>query len=449
MSVVRYPQGHVILRNLNRDFPVIARGEGPYLYDDQGKKYFDGSGGALVVSAGHGNQAIAKKIFEQISQVAYVNGTQFTSGVTEKLADRLAKLSPDPADLNRSCFLSSGSEAIEAAVKFARQLWVERKQPGRSKVIARAPSYHGNTLYALSASARPHYKAYYGPLLHEVIVVAAPYEYRSQVKDYARDGGKHYAKLLEDAIVAAGPETVAAFIVEPIIGSSAGASLPPPDYFDHVQAICHKYGVLIIADEIMCGAGRSGKFFASEHFGLKPDVLLLGKGISSGYAALSAVMVRDSHLREMKAGTGYFMHAQTYLQAPSMTAAGLATLEFYEEHKVVENSAKQGALLHSLLHHALDNHPNVGCIAGRGLFAGVELVEDRASKRPFDRSKKVAEKFVQHAFEHGLILWPNVGQADGVQGDLFMLGPPLTCTEVQVRELAAAVDAEVRGFFKA
>jgi adenosylmethionine-8-amino-7-oxononanoate aminotransferase len=425
---------------------VISHGEGPYLYDQDGKKYFDGSGGALVVSAGHGNKEIAQKIFEQISKVAYVNGTQFTNEPAEKLADRLAALSPDP-DLNRACFLSSGSEAIEAAIKFARQLWVERKELGRSKMIARAPSYHGNTLYALSASARPHYKTYYGPLLHDVIAIPAPYEYRSQVENYAKDGGKHYAQFLEDAILREGPETIAAFLVEPVIGSSAGATVPPPDYFDHVQRICRKHGVLIIADEIMCGAGRTGKFFASEHFGLKPDVLLLGKGISGGNAALSAVIVRDSHLREMKAGTGYFMHAQTYLQAPSMTAAGDATLEYYEKYRLVENSAKMGALLHSLLHEALDSHPNVGFITGKGLFGGIEFVEDRKTKKPFSRAKKVAEGITNYAFEQGLIVWPNVGQADGVNGDLIMLGPSLTCTESQVKELVALVTQTITGFF--
>ncbi len=451
MNVVRYPDGHVLLRNLNRDFPVISHGDGPYLYDQNGKKYFDGSGGALVVSAGHGNREIAQKIFDQISKVAYVNGTQFTSRVVEELAGKLARLSPDP-DLNRSCFLNSGSEAVEAAVKFARQLWVERKQPSRSKIIARVPSYHGNTLYALSASARPHYKTYYGPLLHDVVTIPAPYEYRSEVSNYSTEGGKHYSRLLEEAILREGPSTIAAFIAEPVIGSSAGATVPPPDYFERVQEICRKHGILIIADEIMCGSGRTGKFFASEHFNLKPDILLLGKAISSGYAALSAVMVRDSHLREMKAGTGYFMHAQTYLQAPSMVAAGLATLEYFEKNRTVENSAKLGARLHSLLHEALDSHPNVGFITGKGLFAGIEFVENKKTKKAFDRSKKIAEYFTHHAFssgsEMGLIVWPNVGQADGTNGDLIMLGPPLTCTESQIQELAELVKNAVTVFFK-
>ncbi|MBC7385500.1 MAG: aspartate aminotransferase family protein [Cryobacterium sp.] len=446
MNSVRYPDGHVLLRNLNRDYPVISHGEGPYLFDKSGKKYFDGSGGALVVSAGHGNQEIAQKIFDQISKVAYVNGTQFTSDAVENFASQLTALSPDP-DLSRACFLGSGSEATEAAVKFVRQLWMERKEPKRAKIIARAPSYHGNTLYALSASAREHYKAYYGPFLHDVVTIAAPYEYRSAVEDYARDGGKHYANLFEQALLREGPETVAAFIFEPIIGSSAGASLPPPDYFTRIQSIARKHGILLIADEIMCGAGRSGKFFASEHFELKPDIILLGKGISSGYVPVSAVMVRDSHLREMKAGTGYFMHAQTYLQSPMMAAAGLATLEYYEKNDLVKNSAEMGETLHKLLHEALDAHPNVGFITGRGLFAGVELVEDRTLKTPFNRAKKVAEGFTAHAFSRGLIVWPNTGQADGVSGDLFMIGPPLNLTKAQVKELVELVAESVRSYF--
>lgn len=426
---------------------MIERGEGVYLFDADGKRYFDASGGALVVSVGHGNQEVVKRIAEQMSKVAYVNGTQFTSRAAEELAARLAKMSPDPG-LNKSCFLGSGSEAMEAAAKFVRQLWVERNQPQRHKLIARMPSYHGNTLYALSHSGRPHYKKYYGPMLTEVVTVPAPYGYRSAVEDYEGKGGEYYANLLEEAIEREGPETIAAFIVEPIIGSSAGGATPPADYFERVQKICKKHGVLIIADEILCGSGRTGKFFASSHYGLKPDVLLLGKGVSSGYVALSAVMVRDEHLKEMKAGTGYFMHAQTYLQAPSQAIAGLATLEYMEKHKTVETGAKRGEFMHKLLKEEIATLPQVGCVAGKGLLAGVEFVADKKTKAPFPRSKKVAEAFTQHAFDQGLILWPNVGQADGVNGDLVMLGPPLTITEAEVKEMVALLKGAITSFFR-
>ncbi|MEO5970018.1 MAG: aspartate aminotransferase family protein [Bdellovibrionia bacterium] len=446
-KTIKYPDGHVILRNLDKEFPIISHGEGIYLYDAAGKKYLDAAGGALVVSVGHGNQDVIRRITNQMNKVAYVNGTQFTSQAAEDLAARLALLSPD-SDLNRACFLSSGSEAVEAAVKFVRQLWVDRGKSERYKLIARIPSYHGNTLYALSASGRPHYKKYYGPLLNEVITVSAPYEYRSPVLDYAKEGADFYAAELETTILKEGPETIAAFIFEPVIGSSTGGSLPPPGYFKKVEEVCRKYQILMIADEVMCGSGRTGKFFASQHFDFKPDLIVLGKGISSGYVALSAVMVKDAHLREIKTSTGYFMHAQTYLQAPSMVAAGVAVLDYFEKHRCVENSELRGEQLHRRLHEELDSLQYVGCVSGKGLLAGVEFVEDKKSKKPFARNKKVAEKFTSFAFERGLILWPNVGQADGVNGDLVVFGPPLIINEAQIEELVTLLKDCVIAFFQ-
>jgi adenosylmethionine-8-amino-7-oxononanoate aminotransferase len=444
---VKYPDGNVILRSLDKEIPIISHGKGIYLYDLAGKKYLDASSGALVVSVGHGNQDIVRRVADQLSQVAYVNGTQFTSRPTEELATRLAALSPDP-ELNRACFLSSGSEAVEAAVKFARQLWVDRNQLKRYKLIARIPSYHGNTLYALSASGRPHYKKYYGPLLQRVVTVPAPYEYRSTVENYVKDGADYYAAQLEETILKEDPETIAAFIFEPVIGSSAGGSLPPPGYFKKVEAVCRKYKILMIADEVMCGSGRTGKFFASEHFDYKPDIIVLGKGISGGYVPLSAVLVKDIHLQEIKATTGSFMHAQTYLQAPSMTAAGLAVLDYFEKHKCVENAEVRGKQLHQLLHKELDSIPQVGVVSGLGLLAGVEFVEDKKTKKPFVRSKKVAENFTKFAFGQGLIVWPNVGQADGLTGDLVVFGPPLIITEPQVVELVLLLKKCIIDFFK-
>lgn len=446
MEKVRYPDGYVLLRNLDRDFPIVSHGEGVYLYDTNGKRYLDGSGGALVVSVGHGNKEIVDHISNQLSRVAYVNGTQFTSSVTEDLAARLcAKASA--IGLDRASFLGSGSEAVEAAIKFARQLWADRGEPKRTKLIARAPSYHGNTLYALSASGRPHYKKVYGPLLSEVVVIPSTYEYRSPVANYAKDGGAHYAAHLEDAIRKEGPETIFAFIVEPIMGSSGGGSLPPPDYFKKVQEICRKYGILIIADEVLCGSGRTGKFFASEHFGLEPDILLLGKGLGGGYVPLSALLTKNEYVQEMKKTSGYFMHAQTYMMAPSMTVAGLATLAYMDKHQLVSNSEKMGNLLHRRLKEELSLHPHVGAITGKGLLAGVEFVEFKATKKPFDRKKKIAESITARAFQNGLTLWPNVGQADGTLGDLVLIGPPLVIQEPQVEELVAILKKTVQDFF--
>jgi adenosylmethionine-8-amino-7-oxononanoate aminotransferase len=433
---VKYPEGHVLLRNLSRNFPIVVKGQGPYLWDASGKKYFDGSSGALVVSLGHGIAEIAEAVKEQLQNVAYVNGTQFTSKAAEDLAEKLCARAP--RGLTKAFFLSSGSEAIEAAIKFARQLWVERGQPGRAKILARTPAYHGNTLYALSASAREHYRKFFGPLLSPILRVEAPYGYRSPV-DYEKDGGAYYAGVVEKAILDEGPETIAAFLFEPVIGSSAGASPPPPGYFDRVSQICKKYGILMIADEVMCGAGRTGKFYASEHFALEPDLIVMGKGINSGFAPVSAVVCRGEHVEEMKQGSGGFMHAQTYMQAPCMVAPSLAVVNYMDRHHVVENAAGRGRELHELLKQEILPHRFVGNITGLGLFAGIEFVADKQTKKPFPRSQRFAEKFTDKAFENGLIVWPNVGQADGVNGDLVMIGPPLTVTTEQVRELVGLV----------
>lgn len=435
---VRYPEGHVVLRNLNRNFPVISHGEGPYLFDRAGKRYIDASGGALVTSLGHGIPEIADRIANQMKRVAYVNGTQFTSDAAEELAEKLTKRAP--RGLDRAYFLASGSEAIESAVKFARQLWVERGETKRSKLIARSPGYHGNTLYALSASARAHYKKFFGPMLSDVIMVSGPYGYRFN-GDYEAQGADFYVKEFEDVLKREGADTIAAFLFEPVIGSSAGASLPPKGYFEKMSALCRKHGILMIADEVMCGAGRTGRFFASELFGLEPDVIVMGKGLNAGYMPVSAVLVKGEHLAEMKNGSGYFMHAQTYMQAPSMVATGLAVLDYMEAHGVVANAARVGLKFQDYLRTKLLPLKDVGNVSGVGMFAGVEFVQDKATKKPFARDQKYVEKFIDRAFEAGVILWPNVGQADGTNGDLVMLGPPLNLTEAQALEIAEALAA--------
>ncbi len=448
-TVVRYPEGSVLLRSLGRELPVISHGEGIYLFDRDGKRYVDASAGALVVSVGHGNREVADAIHAQLFRVGYVNGTQFTSEPTEALAARLAaRVASELPGFGaaRSAFLCSGSEAVEAAVKFTRQLWMERGEPARAKVVARVPGYHGNTLYALSASGRPHYRTLYGPLLSAVLATPAPYPYRSGLDDYAKDGAEHYAGLLETLIEKEGPGTIAAFIVEPIIGSSAGAAVPPPGYFERVRKLCDRHGILIIADEVLCGAGRCGAFFASHLASLDPDLIVLGKGLGGGYAPLSALLVKQTHLEEMRRGTGYFQHAQTYLQAPFITAAGLAVLDYFERHDLVRRSARMGARLLDRLSAQLLPLDHVGCVQGLGLLCGVEMVADKSTRAPFARERKVAERLTAHLFERGLIVWPNVGQADGTSGDLFMIGPPLVIGEEQVDDLVDALAQAIKEF---
>jgi adenosylmethionine-8-amino-7-oxononanoate aminotransferase len=441
---VKYPQGHVLLRNLSRSYPVIDRGERMYLWDKTGKRYIDAAGGALVNSLGHGNKELAEFVAAQMSRVAYVNGTQFTSEAMEEFATRLVRFMPK--GLDRVQLLASGSEAVESAVKFCRQLWVERGEPKRSKVIARSPGYHGNTLFALSASARPHYKKFFGPLLHDVSMVSTPYEYRFSGGDFSRDGADFYAAELEALLQRVGPETVAAMLLEPVSGSSAGASTPPPGYFEKLSAVCRKHGILMISDEILCGSGRCGEFSASKLYGFEPDLLVLGKGINSGLVPMSALVVKDEHLLEMKRGSGGFMHAQTYLQSPVMAAAGLAVLKFMDEHDVLSHAKSLGLEFQSILKQRLVQLPTVGSVAGVGMLAGVEFVESKESKKAFDRERKFAERFTQHCFERGLIVWPNVGQADGVNGDLVMLGPPLNSKMNEVEELVAALEGAIESF---
>ena len=454
-NTVHFPQGNVLLRNLAKHYPVCTHGKGVHLYDREGKKYFDGSGGALVASLGHGNEELAAAVFEQMKKVAYVNGMQFTSAVTEECASVLAEKAK-PLGLNRVSLLASGSEAVEAAIKFARQLWVDRGFPNKHKLISRTPGYHGNTLYALSASGRPHYKKVYGPLISPVLTVSTPYGYRApfihthdadeRLREYHAQGAKYYLQELEALIEKEGAETISAFIFETVSGSSTGAWVAPQGYYAQVEALCKKHDILLIADEVMCGSGRTGKFFACEHYGLKPDVVVLGKGINAGLMPVSAILVKESDLETMKRASGGFLHAQTYMLAPSMAATALAVLNFLDRHQVLAKSLPVSAhWLGELKRHLLPLE-TVGSVTGIGHMAGVEFVQDKATRAPFPIAKKFAPKFVQHAQNLGLILWSNYGQADGINGDLVILGPSLLMTHSEADECVTLLKQAIESF---
>jgi len=425
----RYPETGVFYRALDREFPVAVRGEGCWIVDETGKRYLDACGGAYVANLGHGVSAVADAVAEQIRRVAYVNGTAFTNEPAERLAAELRTL--NPKGLDYAYFLSSGSEAVEAALKLARQHWVEKGKPGKHKIVARTPGYHGNTLLALSASAREHYKKLYGPWLVPVTMIPAPYPYRCEPGSPALT-----AQALEDAIVKEGADSVAAFIAEPVGGSSTGGSVPPRDYYKTVRAICDKHDVLFIADEVLCGSGRTGKWAAIEHFGATPDILTLGKGLSGGYVPLSAVVASKKVLDPLAKGSGAFKHAQTFSHSPAICAAGLAAVRHIRENGLVERSAKMGDVLHRKLKTLLDL-PAVGDVRGLGLLAGLEFVADKKTKAPFPRRRRFAETFVAAAQDAGLIVWPNVGQADGENGDLVMVAPPFIITEEEIDEIVA------------
>lgn len=446
MTAHRYPDSNVFYRKLGRTFPEVVRGEGVWLVDAEGRRTLDGSGGAFVASLGHGVREIGEAMAEQAGRIGYVNGTAFTTGPVEALASALAAHLPPPLD--KLYFLCSGSEAVEAALKLARQHWVERGRPGKHKIVALTPAYHGNTLLALSASAREHYKTYYREWLVDVHRIPAPYAYRCPCGGDGRaacptcDGS-----ALEAALDALGADRVAAFIAEPVGGSSTGHSVPRPGYFRRVREICDRREVLFIADEVLVGAGRTGTWWAIEPFGVVPDILVLGKGITGGYAPLSAVATSRQVIDPIARGSGALLHAQTFSHHPVLAAAGLAALRHLERHDLVARCRAMGEVLHRRLA-ALRAHPHVGDVRGRGLLAGVELVRDRATRAPFPRRLRVAETLAEAALEAGLMTWPNVGQADGVDGDLCCLAPPFVITEAEIDELGTRLEAALRATFE-
>ena len=442
MTTHGFPETNVFFRKLTSRFRVVERGEGCWLYDADGNAFLDACGGAFVVNVGHGVAEIADAMAAQARRLAYVNGTAFTHGPVEELAAELAALAP--GDLDRVYPLSSGSDAVEAALKLARQYWLESGRPRKHKVIALAPAYHGNTLLALSASAREHYRTLYRDWLVDVVRIPAPYAYRC-----ACGGAPPYCAAcsgaaLEEAIVREDPETVAAFIAEPVGGSSTGASVPPPDYFHHVRQICDRHDVLFIADEVLVGAGRTGTWSALEPSGVVPDVMVLGKGIAGGYAPLAAVVAPTRIADVFAHGSGGLNHAQTFSHHPVLCAAGVATIRYLRRHRLVERCAASGTVLQERLARLRDL-PCVGDVRGRGLLAAVELVEDKETRAPFPREAHVAERLTAAALDAGLVIWPNVGHADGARGDLVMIAPPFIVTHEEidliVERLATAIMA--------
>ncbi len=425
----RYPESAVLYRTLDRELPLIVRGQGVWLYDEAGRDYLDACGGAYVANLGHGVGTVAEAVAEQIKKVAYVNGTAFTNEPVEALAAELRTLSPRGLDF--AYFLSSGSEAVEAALKLARQHHVEAGRPGKHKIIARTPGYHGNTLLALSASAREHYKKMYGPWLVPVHLIGAPYPYRCNSNDPEMTGD-----ALEAAILEEGADSVAAFIAEPIGGSSTGGSVPPAGYWQRIREICDRYDVLLVCDEVLTGAGRTGKWAAVEHFDVVPDIMTMGKGLSGGYVPLSAVLTSERVLAPIAKGSKAVKHAQTFSHTPAMCAAGLAAVRYIKANDLVARAAAMGDVLHRKLA-ALYDHPLVGDVRGKGLLAGIELVMDKATKAPFPRAAQLSERLTAAALEVGLVLWSNVGHANGVDGDLVMVAPPFIITEAEIDELIA------------
>ncbi len=425
-------ESHVFYRRLDRVYPTAERGEGVYLYDTEDRRYLDASGGSVVVNIGHGVAEVAQAIAEQAGQVAYVHGTMFTTQVLEEYAEALAEIVP--LSHPRFFFLSSGSEAVETAIKFARQVQMDRGEPGRYMVISRWRSYHGTTLGALAVSGRARFRQPFLPLLQDFPHIPPPYCYRCP-------WGKSYpgcevdcAQALEAAIRLAGLENVAAFIAEPISGASLGAAVPPPEYWPLVQEICDRYGLLLIADEVMTGFGRTGRWFAMQHWDVMPDVMVMAKGASGGYFPLSITAVRGEWVEVIRKGHGDFVHGGTFSHHAVGAAAGLAALRYLQENDLVSVSKVKGEMLGKKLRAALGDLPCVGDVRGLGLMWAVEFVADRATKAPFPPAARFARRVADAAFDKGLIVYPCTGCADGVAGDLVMVAPPFIITEAQMDE---------------
>jgi adenosylmethionine-8-amino-7-oxononanoate aminotransferase len=432
MNAHRYPDSSVLYRRLGRTYPRIVRAEGCYLYDAAGKRYLDGCGGAYVVNVGHGVSEIADALACQAATVAYVNGTAFTNDAVEEFAREIARLCPGDLDLVYP--LASGSEAVEAALKVARQYWVEDGRSGKEKVLAFAPSYHGNTLLGMSASSREPYRSYFRPWLAPAVHAPAPYPYRCECRGAEPLCPACSGDAVEAVIAREGPETIASLIAEPVGGSATGASVPPPGYWRRIREICNRYDILWIADEVLTGAGRTGTWSALEPYDAVPDLLILGKGIAGGYVPLSALVAPRRIIDRIANGSGALLHAQTFSHHATLCAAGVATIQYLRRHHLIERSAAMGRMLHEELQQ-LRELPLVGDIRGRGLLAGIEFVADRTTRRPCPPVSQVAARVAANALELGLTVWPNAGQlADGT-GDLAMVAPPFVISEEQIGEL--------------
>ncbi len=436
----------VFHRHTRHDPPVAAGGEGVFLFDADGRRYLDASGGAAVSCLGHRHPAVIAAIRAQAERLAYAHTSFFTTEPAEALADHLAATAPP--GLARVYYVSGGSEGVEAALKMARQYFVEIGQPQRRRVIARWQSYHGNTLGALAAGGHRRRRAPFAPLLVDVSHISPCFAYR-----FRRDGeseagyGRRVADELEAEILRLGPETVAAFIAETVVGATAGAVPPVPGYFRRIREICDRYGVLLILDEVMCGMGRTGTRHACEQEGVVPDLLVMAKGLGGGYQPIGAVLVSERIYDAFVRGSGAFQHGHTYMGHPIACAAALAVQRTIDAENLLERVRVMGRWLAEALRARFDAHPHVGDIRGRGLLQAIELVRDRASGEPFDPGLALHARVKREAMARGLLVYPMGGTIDGERGDHVLLAPPFIVEEphlaMLVERLGEALDAAV------
>jgi adenosylmethionine-8-amino-7-oxononanoate aminotransferase len=436
--------GHVFHRSTSTCPPVATRGEGIFLIDSGGRRYIDACGGAAVSCLGHGHPQVIAAMAAQAASVEYAHTGFFTTAAAEELAATVADQSP--GSLDRVWFTGSGSEAIEAALKLARQYHLERGEIGRTKIVTRRQSYHGNTLGALAAGGSVWRRVPYEPLLIDVSMVDPCFEYRfAGPGENAEDYGRRAAQSLEDELVRLGPESVIAFVAETVVGATAGAVPPVAGYFQRIREICDRYGVLLILDEVMCGSGRTGTFLSCEQDEVVPDIVTLGKGLGAGYQPIGAVVCTSSISDAVASGSGALKHGQTYNGHPVGCAAALAVQNVIREEDLLDRVKEAGVRLMQLLDARFGNHPNIGDIRGRGLLVAVELVADREMKAPFDPALAMHRRAKADAFDRGLLIYPSGGTIDGRNGDHVLLAPPYNVTDDEVETivdlLAQTVDA--------
>jgi adenosylmethionine-8-amino-7-oxononanoate aminotransferase len=432
--------GALFPRDFHRRYPLAARGEGCWIFTDEGRKLLDAAGSAAVVSIGHGVAEIGRAMAEQAAKLAFVHSSEFQTRVAEQLAERLLALAPANFQRGGRVFLTSGgSEATETALKLCRQYFLERGELRRARIVSRRQSYHGATLGALSVSGNVGRREPYLPLLGEWGHIAPCYCYRCPL-------GREYpqcelgcAEELETYLAANDPESVAAFIFEPVSGATLGAVAPPDGYAARIAEICRRHGILLIADEVMSGMGRTGKPFAVDHWGVEPDVLLVGKGVGSGYAPLGAVLASAEVADCFARGSGRFVHGFTYSGHPVAAAAGLAVLEHIEKHRLFDRVPEAGAALGRALESVRAESAIVGDVRGLGLLWGMEFVRDRESREPFEAKERVADLVFQAAFDAGVLTYPIRGCADGARGDHLLFAPPFVLGDEEIEALAAGL----------
>jgi adenosylmethionine-8-amino-7-oxononanoate aminotransferase len=429
---------------LDETYPMIDYGKGVYLFDMEGKKYFDASSGAVTANIGHGVTEVIEAMNEQAKKVSFVYRSQFTSAVAEKLANKIAEMAP--GDLNWCFFVNSGSEATETAMKMAIQYWQEKGVQTKTKILSRWVSYHGITMGALSMSGHPGRRARFVPLLDDFPVINPPYCYRCPYKLEAPDCGYLCAHELDTAINRIGAEKIAAFIAEPVIGAAGGAIAPPKGYFKIIKEICEKHDILFIADEVMTGFGRTGTMLSTEQWGIIPDIVALGKGMGAGYAPIAAALASDKVIEPILAGTKSVMSGHTLSANPQSCAVSIAVLEYLEKNNIIKEVEGKGVYLRNQLEKLKEQFSFVGDVRGRGLLLGIEFVEDRGSKTPFPRKAFVTQKIVAIAKEQGLLLYPAGAGIDGVNGDSIIISPPLTITKKEIEELVLLLIETLENF---